>query len=139
MAPPWCWGAILGFGPASSSMCLCASGDPLSASAGPQVADSLSVLIGISGTAFHPTKCLTIIRCYCVQRDSNCSTLLPQASPGSSCLSQGTKCPTHKHIAPSMEKQTEINTRKMQQTQKPTHKEADHATKTRRDLQHTHT
>ena len=111
----------MGFGPASSSVCLCASGDPLSASAGPQVTDSLSVLIGISGAVFHPTKCLTIIRCYCVQLDSNPSTLLPEASPGSSRLSQGTKCPGHKHTSPGMERQTEINKRKTQQTQKPTH------------------
>lgn len=43
----------------------CANGDPLSASAGPQAADSSSVIISISRAPFHPTKCLTVIRCYC--------------------------------------------------------------------------
>lgn len=49
-------------------------GDPLSASAQPQATDSVSVLISISGAAFGPTKCLTVIRCCCVPLGPRSST-----------------------------------------------------------------
>lgn len=71
------------------------SGDPLSASAGPQAADSLSVVISISSATFHPTKCLTFVRCYCEWLHAGFST------PGPGFFS-GTKCPGHKNTAPGM-------------------------------------
>ena len=94
----------------------CASGDPLSASAGPQAADSLSVVISISSATFHPTKCLTVVRCYCERLHAGSST------PGPGFFS-GTKCPDHKNTAPGMGETNpnkEKNRHRSQHTEKQT-------------------
>lgn len=88
----------------------CANGDPLSASAGPQAADSLAVVISISRAAFHPTKCLTVIRCSCEWL--HCHPQPQAAPPAPSALATDT--------------QLQAWGKQMQVKRKPAQEEADH-------------